>query len=356
MEEIQIGQKKIGADNGCYIIAELSGNHLHDFELAKKTIKAAKDAGVDAIKLQTYTPDTITLDVDNKYFRISQGTIWDGRTLYNLYKEAHTPWDWQPKLKEYADSLEIDLFSSPFDYTAVDFLEKMQVPCYKIASFEITDIPLIEYVAKKGKPVIMSTGIATEEDIKLAVDTCRKAGNDQIILLKCTSAYPTPLEDLNLKTIPDLQERFGCHVGLSDHTLGPQVPIAAVALGAKVIEKHIIVDRSMGGPDAKFSLEPQEFKQLVDDVRKTEKAMGTVSYELTEKMRKSREHSRSLFVAEDIKKGDVFTSKNIKSVRPGFGLHTKHYSSILSKRAQRDLVNGDPLRKEDIEGFDDGHK
>ena len=326
-----------------FIIAELSANHNHDFNIAVKTIEQAAKAGADAIKTQTYTADTITIDCDNEYFQIKQGTIWDGKTLYQLYKEAYTPWDWQPKLKEIAEKSGLVFFSSPFDFTAVDFLEKMQVPAYKIASFEITDIPLIEYVAKKGKPVIISTGIATIEDIQLAVDTCKKASNVQIALLKCTSSYPAPIEEANLLTIPDLEKRFNITPGLSDHTLSNSVSIAAVALGARIIEKHIILDRCMGGPDASFSIEPNEFAEMVKNIREVEQAKGVVNYELNEKTRKSREFSRSLFTVQDIVAGEAITSENVHSIRPGYGLHPKYLPDVLGKTAKTNINKGTPL-------------
>jgi len=326
-----------------FIIAELSANHNHDFALAVKTIEAAAKAGADAIKVQTYTADTITIDCDNDYFKIKQGTIWDGKTLYQLYKEAYTPWEWQPKLKEIAEKLGLVFFSSPFDFTAVDFLEKMQVPAYKIASFEITDIPLIEYVAKKGKPVIISTGIATIEDIQLAVDTCKKASNVQIALLKCTSSYPAPIEEANLLTIPDLEKRFNVIAGLSDHTISNSVSIAAVALGARIIEKHFILNRNIGGPDASFSVEPNEFAELVKNIREVEQAKGVVNYELNEKTRKSREFSRSLFTVQDIVAGEAITSENVHSIRPGYGLHPKYLPDVLGKTAKTNINKGTPL-------------
>ena len=341
--EIKIGNKLIGNSKHTFIIAELSANHLHDFDLAVKTIKSIKEAGADAVKLQTYTADTITIDSENEYFRIRQGTLWDGRTLYKLYQEAYTPWEWQPELKKIAEDVGLLCFSSPFDKTAVDFLEKMNVPAYKVASFEITDIPLIEYIASKGKPVIISTGIATLADIEEAVNACKRMGNEKVALLKCTSAYPSPLEDVNLNTIPNLKDTFKTVVGLSDHTLGISVPIAAVALGAKIIEKHFILDRSLGGPDAAFSLEPQEFKAMVEAVREVEKALGEVSYELTDKMKKSREFSRSLFVVEDMEEGEVFSEKNIRSIRPGFGLHPKYLNDVLGKKAAKSVTKGTPL-------------
>ena len=321
----------------------MSANHLHDFDIAVRTIEAMKEAGADAIKFQTYTPDTITLDCDNEYFQIKQGTIWDGQVLYNLYETAYTPWDWQPELKKIAEDMGLIVFSSPFDKTSVDFLEEMDVPAYKIASFEITDIPLIEYVASKGKPVIISTGIASMEDINLAIQTCLDAGNNQIALLKCTSSYPSPLDEINLNTIPDMIEKFDCVIGLSDHTLGGEVSTAAVALGANIIEKHFILDRNMGGPDSEFSMEPDEFKQMVDSIRNVEKALGSVSYELSDKMKANREFSRSLFVVADMKENDVITEDNVRSIRPGFGLHTKYLKDILGKKVNQNLKKGTPF-------------
>jgi len=312
--EINITNRKIGNNNPVFIIAELSANHLQKFDLAVEMINAMKESGADAVKLQTYTPDTITIDSDNEYFQIKQGTLWDGKTLYQLYQEAYTPWEWQPKLKEIAEDLGLICFSSPFDKTAVNFLQEMKVPAYKVASFEITDIPLIEYIASKGKPVIISTGIATLCDIEEAVNACRRMGNDQIALLKCTSAYPTPLEEVNLRTIPNLAETFKTVVGLSDHTLGISVPIASVALGAKIIEKHFILDRKLGGPDAAFSLEPEEFKAMVKAIREVETALGEVRYELSEKTKKSKEFSRSFFVVRDIKAGEPLTEENVRSI------------------------------------------
>jgi N-acetylneuraminate synthase (EC 2.5.1.56) len=339
----RINHRKIGDGYPVFIIAELSANHNQNFDNAVKLIKEAKKAGADAVKLQTYTPDTITINCSNEYFQIKQGTIWDGKTLYDLYKEAYTPWEWQPKLKEIAENEGLICFSSPFDKTAVDFLEDMDVPAYKVASFEITDTPLIEYIASKGKPVIISTGIATLSDIEEAINACKRMNNNQIALLKCTSEYPSPLEEINLKTIPNMIETFKTIVGLSDHTLGISVPIAAVALGAKIIEKHFTLSRAMGGPDAAFSLEPEEFKQMVKSIREVEKALGDVSYELSEKIKKSREFSRSLFVVKDIKKGDIFTEENVRSIRPGFGLHPKYYKDVLGKKATKDIKKGTPL-------------
>jgi len=343
MLKFKIKNKKIGGNNPVFIIAEMSANHLQKFDNAVKLIKAAKEAGADAVKLQTYTPDTITIDCNNEYFQIKQSTLWDGQSLYELYKKAYTPWEWQPKLKEIAEEEGLVFFSSVFDKTAVDFLERINVPAYKIASFEITDIPLIEYAASKGKPVIISTGIATLSDIEEAVNACKRMGNEQIALLKCVSAYPTPLEDVNLRTIPNLAETFKTVVGLSDHSLSISVPIASVALGACIIEKHLTLDRKLGGPDAAFSIEPEEFKAMVKSVREAEKALGEVSYDLTEKMKKSRELSRSLFVVKDIKAGEVFTEENIRSIRPGYGLPPKYLKEILSKRATQDIKKGRPL-------------
>jgi len=343
--KIEIGQKEFGDNSQTLIIAELSANHNQKYDLAVKTIKAMKEAGADAVKLQTYTPDTITIDCDNEYFQIKEG-LWKGKTLYELYQKAYTPWEWQPKLKKIAEDLGLIYFSSAFDKSAVDFLEKMDVPAYKIASFEITDIPLIEYIASKGKPVILSTGIATLADIEEAVNACKRMGNEQIALLKCTSAYPAQIEDANLLIIPNMRETFGTVVGLSDHTLGSSAAIASVALGAKIIEKHFILDRNLGGPDAAFSMEPEGFKQMVKYIREVEKALGSAIYELTEKQKKSRELSRSLFVVKDIKKGEVFTQENVKSIRPGYGLKPRYLNEILGKKAKIDLGKGLPLKWE----------
>ena len=346
---IEIAGRKIGDSYPVFIIAEMSANHLQDYDRAVETIRKAKWAGADAIKLQTYTPDTITIDCNNEYFQIKQGTIWDGTTLYKLYEEAYTPWEWQPKLKEIAEEEGLILFSSPFDNTAVDFLEEMNVPAYKIASFEITDISFIEYIASRGKPIIISTGIATLSDIEEALAACKRMGNSQVSLLKCTSAYPSPMEDINLKVIPNMKDTFNTIVGLSDHTLGHTVALGAVALGAKIVEKHFTLNREDGGPDAKFSMEPDEFKEMVERIRYLEKALGQVTYELTEKQKKSREHSRSLFVVKDVKQGEVFTSENVKSIRPGFGLATKYIGEIVGKRARCDIKKGTPMRWDLVE-------
>ncbi len=332
-----------------FIVAELSANHLQNFDLAVKTIQAMAEAGADAVKLQTYTPDTMTIDCDNKYFRIKQGTLWDGVTFYELYQKAYTPWEWHEKLKEIAEDFGLVFFSTPFDKTAVDFLEELGVPCYKIASFEITDIPLIEYVASKGKPVIISTGIATLADIEEAVNTCRRIGNNQIALLKCVSAYPTPLEEVNLLTIPHLAETFGVTPGLSDHTVSNSVAVAAVALGARIVEKHFILDRSLGSPDVAFSLEPEEFKAMVRAIREAEEALGRISYGLSERQKKAREFSRSLFIVRDVRAGELVTEENVRSIRPGFGLHPRHFREVLGRRFRKDLPKGTPLTWEYLE-------
>lgn len=340
---IDINGIKVGHNQKTFIIAEMSANHNQSFDLAVKIIKAAKKAGADAIKLQTYTPDTITLDSDNEYFQIKQGTIWDGTTLHKLYETAYTPWDWQPKLKKIAEDEGLICFSSPFDNSAVNFLEEMNVPAYKIASFELTDIPFIEYIASKGKPIIMSTGIAEIGEIYEALEACRRMNNENVILLKCSSSYPTPLEDINLKTIPNMVDTFNCSVGLSDHTLGYSVSTAAVALGASVIEKHFTLSRSDGSPDSAFSMEPSEFAAMVKSIREVEKALGTVTYELTEKQKNSRQHSRSLFVVKDMKKGEEFTNENVRSIRPAFGLKTKYINDVIGKKARTDIKKGTPM-------------
>jgi len=326
-----------------FIVAELSGNHNGSLDTAIATIRAAKRAGADAIKLQTYTADTITIDSKTDDFKIKQGTIWDGKFLYELYKEAYTPWEWHEELFKTAKDEGIICFSSPFDKTAVDLLEQLNTPIYKIASMEITDIPLIEYVASKGKPVIISTGIAAVEDIELAIDACRRKGNEQIILLKCTSSYPAPVEEANLVMIRDLAERFGVISGLSDHTLGIVSPIVATTLGAKVIEKHFILNHSIGGPDASFSLDEISFTEMVKAIRIAEKTIGEINYELTEKMKSARVFCRSLYVVKDISAGESFTEENIRSIRPGNGLHPKYYKEVLGKRAKLDLKMGTPL-------------
>ena len=336
-KELNIGQDKV------FIIAELSANHGSSIEVAKETIRAAKRCGADAIKFQTYTADTITIESTKEDFIVRGGTNWDGRTLYDLYKEAHTPWEWHEELFECAKEEGLVCFSSPFDKTAVDFLENLEVPLYKIASFEITDIPLIEYVASKGKPIILSTGIATLEDIELALAACHRMGNENIALLKCTSSYPAPIEEANMLMIADFKKRFDVIPGLSDHTMGSTVPIVATTLGAKIIEKHFILDRSIGGPDASFSMNEKEFAEMVKSIREAEKAIGEVSYIPTEKQIKGRAFSRSLYVVQDINKGEVLTEENVRSIRPGFGLAPRYLNVLIGKEAPIAFKKGDRL-------------
>jgi len=337
---MKIGNFDLTSD-GTYIIAELSANHGGKIEIAKETIEAAKEIGANAIKLQTYTADTITLNSDKEDFIIKGGTLWDNKKLYDLYKEAYLPWEWHEELFNYAREIGIDIFSSPFDKSAVDFLEQFSPSAYKIASFEITDHELIRYTASKGRPIIISTGIAAIDEIQDAVDICRSEGNHEIILLKCTSAYPAALEDANLLTIPNLAETFGVFSGFSDHTLGTTAPVVATTLGAKVIEKHFILDKSIGGADADFSLDKEEFSKMIKAVRDTEKLLGRVNYTMTEKKKQSRRFSRSLYIAKDIQKGDIFTEENIRSIRPGYGMHPKYLNDILGKIADRDYEFGD---------------
>jgi pseudaminic acid synthase len=336
---MKIDSFEINDQSPVFIIAELSANHNGNLDTAIKTIKVAKRAGADAIKLQTYTADTITIDSRNPDFMI-KGTIWDGKNLYELYKEAYTPWEWHESLFKAAKDEGLICFSSPFDPTAVDFLEGLNTPAYKIASFEITDIPLIEYVASKGKPVIISTGIATHEDIELALDACRRMGNDQIALLKCTSSYPAPIEEANMVMVNDMRKRYGVITGLSDHTMGSTVPVVSVCFGARIIEKHFMLDKSIEGPDASFSMTEEEFAQMVKAVREAEKAIGTVDYSLTDKQIKGRDFSRSLYAVKDIKEGELITSENVRSIRPGFGLHPRYYHAILAKQARVHIAKG----------------
>lgn len=333
----------ISEETPAFIVAEMSANHNMDFDRAVAILQAAKDAGADAVKVQTYTADTITLNCDDPCFQITQGTLWDGTTLYKLYQSAYTPWEWQPKLKKIAEEMGMEFFSSPFDLSSVDFLEEMGVSAYKVASFEITDIPLLRKIAGTGKPVIIATGIAHLADIELALQTCREAGNEKVILLKCTSSYPAPYEDINLRTIPSMRDSFDCIAGLSDHSMGSAVAGAGVALGAKVIEKHLTLNRADGGADAAFSMEPAEFKEMVDNIRKIELALGRVTYDLTPKQAREREHSRSLFVAKDMKAGEVFTPENLRSVRPADGLHTRYYDELLGRRIRCDAKMGTPM-------------
>lgn len=342
MKYIEINGRQFSKGHAM-IVAELSANHLHKYELAEKTIRAIAASGADAVKLQTYTADTITIDCDNEYFQIRRGTLWDGKTLYQLYNEAYTPWEWFPKLKKIADDEGLIFFSSPFDNSAVDFLYDLNVPLYKIASFEITDIPLIEYIASKKKPVIIATGIASLSDIEEAVSACRRVGNNDIILLKCTSEYPAKIEDAHVCMIPHLAETFGVMSGLSDHTIGSSVAAAAVAFGASMIEKHFITDRSLGGPDAPFSMEPHEYKVMIQTIREIEKSIGSIDYTLPDHIQRSREFSRSLFIISDVKQGDIVTKENIRSIRPGFGLHPRFYPDILGKKFRCSVKRGTPL-------------
>lgn len=344
LPQIHIAQHRIGPGNPVYIIAELSANHNQDLQRAVSLIDAAKEAGADAIKLQTYTPDTITIRSDAEPFQIRGGTLWDGRTLHDLYGEAFTPWEWHAALQKKALSCGMDFFSSPFDPSAIDFLEKLNVPAYKIASPELVDLPLIQKAAATGKPLIMSTGMATAEEVEEALASARAAGAQEIALLKCTSAYPSPPQEMNLSMIPALAEKFGVPVGLSDHSMGIAVPIAAVALGACIIEKHLTLSRAVKGPDSEFSLEPQEFKAMVEAVRTVEQAIGIPEFRVGEKEKVSRAFRRSLFVVEDVKTGDLFTAKNVRSIRPGHGLHTRHLREIMGQRAACDIERGTPLR------------
>lgn len=336
---MNIGNIKIGEGHPVFIIAELSANHNGKLDVAIETIHAAKIAGADAIKLQTYTADTITIDSDKPDFLI-EGTIWNGRRLHELYQEAFTPWEWHARLFEEAKSVGLACFSSPFDFSAVDFLETLNTPAYKIASFEITDIPLIEYVASKGKPVILSTGIATLADIELALEACKRVGNHQIALLKCTSSYPAPIEEANMAMIADFKARFGVVSGLSDHTMGPIVPIVATCFGAKIIEKHFILDRSIGGPDASFSLNEAEFADMVKAIRDTEKAIGTTEYTLTPKQEAAKVFSRSLYFVRNVQKGEKISHENVRSIRPGYGLHPRHLVEIIGKQVNCDIEKG----------------
>ncbi len=340
-KEIQLGNHIISKQSSVYIVAELSANHNMDYGRACAIIDAAADAGADAVKIQTYTADTITIDCNAQEFQ-AHG-LWEGMNLYQLYQKAYTPWEWQEGLIRYANDRGLDCFSSPFDASAVDFLERLHVPAYKIASYEINDIPLIKKAAQTGKPVILSTGIARLSDIELAVHTCKEAGNENVILLKCVSAYPAPAEEMNLRVIPHMGQTFGCLTGLSDHTLGVETAVAAAALGAKVIEKHLTLKRADGGVDAAFSMEQEEFAEMVCQIRRIEKALGTITYDLNQKQKESRRMSRSLFAVKDIRQGETLTAENVRSIRPGTGLHTKYYEDILGKTAREDLKKGTPL-------------
>lgn len=342
-KEFYIGSRRIAQDAPAFIVAELSANHNQDFNRAVEIIHAAKEAGADAVKLQTYTADTITIDCDDECFQINEGTIWDGTTLYKLYQEAYTPWEWQPRLLEIANSLGMECFSSPFDLTSVDFLEEMKVPAYKIASYEINDIPMIRKIAKLHKPMIFATGIAYPEDIERALGVCKEEGNEDVILLKCVSSYPTPYEAVNLRVIPHLADTYDCLAGISDHTMGSIVSAGSIPLGAKMVEKHLTLRRADGGPDSAFSMEPKEFAKMVQDIRILEKALGSSEYVLTDTQKLEHEGSRSLFVVKDIEEGELLTPENIRSIRPGNGLHTMYYEEVLGKRAKHFLKKGTPL-------------
>jgi N-acetylneuraminate synthase len=339
---ITINDRRVGAGEPPYVVAEMSANHNGDYDRAVRIVEAAAEAGADAIKLQTYTADTMTIDSDREPFRI-EGTLWDGRTLYDLYEEASTPWEWHADLQEIAYENGLDFFSSPFDAGAVAFLEDLDVPAYKIASFENVDLPLIRHIAETGKPTIMSTGMATLGEIDEAVRTFREAGGEELVLLKCTSAYPAPPEEANLRTIPHMADAFDVPTGLSDHTMGGAVPVAATALGACVIEKHLTLFRADEGPDSDFSMEPDEFARMVDDVHTVEKALGRVNYERTEAQEESVVFRRSLFIVEDVEQGEPLTENNVRSIRPGHGLHTRHLSDLVGRRAVRDIERGTPV-------------
>lgn len=339
---ITIGKRTLSADSPVFIVAELSANHNQDYNRAVEIIHAAAQAGADAVKLQTYTPDTLTIDCHEDCF-VNKGGLWDGLTEYELYQKAYTPWEWQPKLMEEAAKLGLECFSSPFDFTSIDFLESLHVPAYKIASYEINDIPLIRKAARLHKPMIFATGIAYPEDIERALSVCAEEGNQDVILLKCVSAYPTPYEDVNLNVIPTLAKTYDCLTGISDHTLGTIVSAGAVPLGIRMVEKHLTLRRSDGGPDSAFSMEPEEFAQMVQEIRILEKALGSPEYHLTDKQVEQRQGSRSLFVVKDIAEGEVLTSENIRSIRPGIGLHTMYYEEVLGKHAKHYLKKGTPL-------------
>ena len=344
---MKLGKKEIGAGNPAYLIAEMSANHAGDIVYAKEIIHAAREAGADCIKIQTYTPDTITIDCDNKYFQISDGT-WNGENLYRLYQKAYTPWEWQEELKEEAQKTGIDFFSTPFDNTAVDFLEEIGIEFYKIASFEVVDIPLIEYVASKGKPIIMSTGMASLAEIDEAVAAVRRQGNDNLALLRCASAYPAITDEMNLRTMQNMAETFGVPVGLSDHSMGSVGAVTAVALGASIIEKHFCLDRSIKNPDSSFSMNPSEYRQMVKDIRQAEKAIGRVIYGASEQEQSNLAFRRSIFCVKDIKKGEKITEENVRIIRPGYGLKPKHYPEILGQTALRDIKRGTPVSFEMI--------
>lgn len=342
---MNIGKRKIGKNAPAYIIAEMSANHAGSLKRAKEIIHAAKEAGADCIKIQTYTPDTLTIDCDNEYFHIKKGT-WNGENLYHLYEKAYTPWKWQGELKEEAERIGLDFFSTPFDKTSVDFLESIGVGFYKIASFELVDIPLIEYVASKKKPMIMSTGMATLGEIEEAVRAIRRQGNEELALLRCASAYPAITDEMNLQTMKNMGEVFGVPVGLSDHSMGSVGAVTAVALGAKIIEKHFCLDRSIENPDSSFSMNPEEFAQMVKDIRQAEKAIGRVAYGPTEQEKSNIVFRRSIFCVKDIRKGEKLTEENIRIIRPGHGLEPKFYTEVLGQAALQDIERGTPLKFE----------
>lgn len=339
---VKIGERSVGTGYETFIIAELSANHNQNFDLAVKTIEAIKESGADAVKIQTYKPETLTLDCNNDMFQRKTG-LWKGYSLFDVYKKAYTPWEWHADLKKIADELGLIFFSSPFDKEAVDLLENLDVPAYKVASLEITDIRLIEYIASKGKPIIFSTGIARLRDIEEAIDACRRMSNRQIALLKCTTAYPTPFEEINLRTIPNMKEVFDTVVGISDHTLGFEIAVAAVTLGASIVEKHFVLDRKLQTPDSSFSMEPKEFKKMVSSIRNVEKALGSITYELSKSSMDSRQLARSLFISKDVKSGEFLTMENVKSIRPGNGLHPRYLKKILGSRVVKDIKAGTPL-------------
>lgn len=347
--QLILGERPVGPGHPVYIVAELSANHRGDIDHTERTIRAMAESGADAVKIQTYTADTLTIPCDNEHFRIQGGTLWDGRTLHELYQEAAMPWEWTGRLKSLTEELGMDFFSTPFDDSAVDFLESHAVPIHKVASFELVDLPLLRKIAATGKPIIASTGMATLAEIEEAVDTIRAAGNEQLALLKCTSAYPAAPEEMDLRTLQDLAERFGLPVGLSDHTIGHTVPVAAVALGATIVEKHFTLSRDEPGPDSAFSMEPTEFTDMVQAIRMTEKALGKVNYDVSPKEAKSRVFRRSLFVVEDVKAGEQFTVGNLRSIRPGAGLHTRHLAELIGRRATRDVARGTPMSWELVE-------
>lgn len=327
---------------GVYVVAEISANHNGNIDRAKDIVRAAAEAGADAIKVQTYTPNTITIPCSNDYFVI-KGTAWESRTLYDLYEEAYMPWEWQGELMQYANSLGLEFFSTPFDDSSVDFLETLDVPCYKVASFEVVDLPLLKKIAQTGKPVVMSTGMASLAEVDEAVSVLRKNGCSKLALLKCTSAYPAPPEEANLRTIPHLAQTYACVSGLSDHTLGSAVAVASVGLGGRIVEKHFTLNRADGGPDSSFSMEPQEFEQMVRDIRTAESALGTISYALTENQKISLNFRRSLFVVKDVTEGELLTAENVRSIRPGHGLHTRYLGEVLGRKARCSIKKGTPL-------------